>query len=68
MYDSADAVCPYYRNHTRIRVECEGRGNGVSCDELEKVNRYIKKVCGNHAEWKKCPIARKLNKKYNVEY
>ena len=64
VYESADAVCPYYRKHSAKRIKCEGRGNGVTVKGWKDADRHIRDVCGNFVMWKKCPIAKRLNEKW----
>lgn len=64
MYESSDAVCPYYRKHTDKMIKCEGVGNGIIVDGWKNAERHIKKVCGDFCAWKKCPVAMRLNEKY----
>lgn len=64
MFESPDAVCPYYRRHNAMMIKCEGRGNHKSVESIEDAERHIKLVCGDFFAWGKCPIARALNEKY----
>ena len=64
MYESANAVCPYYRRHNAKMIKCEGLGNGITVDGWKDAERHIKNVCGDFLAWKKCPVAKMLNEKY----
>lgn len=66
MYESVDAVCPYYRRHSAKKIKCEGPGNCLITNSREETERHIKDVCGDFFAWGKCPIAEKLNEKYRV--
>ena len=65
MYESAEAVCPYYRSHSSKVIRCEGR-NKINIKSWTEAEKHIRSVCASHQEWKRCPIAVKLNKKYGV--
>ena len=64
MFESPDAVCPYYRRHNGLIIKCEGRGNQIDVKNIEDAERHIKTVCGDFLAWGKCPIAVRLNEKY----
>ena len=63
MYESADAVCPFYKRHNDKVIKCEG-ANCIKVDGWKDAERHIKEVCGDFFAWKKCSIAVQLNSKY----
>ena len=65
VYESADAVCPYYRTHSAKEIRCEGK-HRIKVKGWKDAERHILCVCGSHQAWKLCPVAIVLNKKYGV--
>lgn len=65
MYESADAVCPYYRTHSDKEIRCEGK-HRIKVKGWKDAERHILRVCGSHQAWKLCPVARELNKRYGA--
>lgn len=65
MYESAEAVCPYYHGHTAEFIRCEDKKK-VEVDGWKGADKHIRLVCGAYNGWRRCPIAKDLNKKYGV--
>ncbi len=65
MYESAEAICPYYKSHSSKEIRCEGR-NKIKINGWTEAEKHIRSVCSSHNAWKQCPVAAKLNKKYGV--
>ncbi len=65
MYESAEAVCPFYRGHSDEFIRCENK-NKIPVKDWKDAECHIRSVCGSHQAWKLCPVARELNKKYGV--
>lgn len=66
MYESATALCPYYREHGRGQIRCEG-GRGIVCREAEDIKRIVAAECSTQ-RWRECPIAVRLNERYAEMY
>lgn len=62
MFESADAICPFYRRHSKKDIRCE-EGKRISLRGIKQIRRHILRVCGTD-KWKECPVARELMKKY----
>ena len=62
--ESADAVCPFYRQESRGAVYCEGVTNGSRIKQEFRYGgaKYKQNYC--YCDWKNCRVSKMLREKY----
>lgn len=67
-YQSADAVCPYYRHEMSSSIVCEGIPAGALSTQTNfvggKEKAKHKKIYCNCGWWNECPVAMAIGGKY----
>lgn len=68
-YVAKEAVCPFYHREDEVGIYCEGVNDDSSIKLIhcssESKKRYRRQYCCK--EYKRCPIARMLYKKYGED-
>ena len=66
-YGSQDVICPYYKRHGTMNIDCEGYDEGSLNRQIFRNKECLKKHFDHcKSDWKNCPIADMLNKKWGV--
>lgn len=68
-YVAKEAICPFYHREDEVGIYCEGVNDDSSIKLIhyssDEKKRYRRRYCCK--EYKRCPIARMLYKKYGED-